>query len=83
VLYLEGHFDDAAQHFRESVRLQPDQIAPYYYLALIGRDQGRDEDAIRTLEDLLRRYPDHSLSCEALGGLLMNAHRYPEAENNL
>jgi tetratricopeptide (TPR) repeat protein len=83
VLYLQGHLDDAAQHLRESVRLQPDQIAPYYYLALIGRDQGRDDEAIRTLEDLLRRYPDHSLSCEVLGGLLMNAHRYSEAETSL
>ena len=83
VLYLQGHLDDAAQHLRESVRLQPDQIAPYYYLALIGRDQGKDDDAIRTLQELLRRNPDHAPSCEALGSLLMNAHRYTEAESNL
>ena len=35
------------------------------------------------MEDLSRRYPDHWLSCEALGGLLMNAQRYPEAESTL
>jgi Flp pilus assembly protein TadD len=38
---------------------------------------------IRTLEELLHRYPDHAPSCEALGGLLMNARRYSEAESSL
>jgi Flp pilus assembly protein TadD len=35
------------------------------------------------LEELLQRYPDHASSCEALGSLLMSAHRYPEAESKL
>jgi tetratricopeptide (TPR) repeat protein len=83
VLYLEGHLDEAASHLRESVRLQPDQLAPYYYLALVDRDQGRDADAVQRLQTLLQRYPEHALSCEVLGGLLMSAHRYPEAESNL
>jgi tetratricopeptide (TPR) repeat protein len=83
VLYLEGNLNDSATHLRESIRLQPEQLAPYYYLALVVRDQGNEAAAIRTLEDVLRRYPDHGPSCEALGGLLMNAHRYPEAETSL
>ena len=83
VLYLEGHLADAAAHLRESVRLLPDQLAPYYYLALVARDQGNEAEAIGMLQELLRRYPDHALSCEALGSLLMSAHRYPEAESSL
>jgi tetratricopeptide (TPR) repeat protein len=83
VLYLQSHLDDAANHLRESVRLQPEQLAPYYYLALVARDQGRDSEAIQDLEKLLQRYPDHGPSCEALGSLLMSAQRYPEAEVNL
>ena len=63
--------------------LLPEQVAPYYYLALIARDQGKDAEAISMLEDLLHRYPDHASSCEVLGGLLMSAQRYPEAEVNL
>ena len=82
-MYLEGHLADAASHLRESVRLQSEQLAPYYYLALVARDQGNDPEAIRTLEELLQRYPDHASSCEVLGGLLMSAHRYPEAESSL
>lgn len=83
VLYLEGHLDEAATHLSQSVRLQPDQQAAYYYSALVARDQGREEEAIQLLEDLLRRYPGHALSCEVLGGLLMSAHRYSEAQERL
>jgi hypothetical protein len=39
------------------------------------RDQGDGDEAIRTLEDLFRRYPDHALSYKALGSLVMNAYQ--------
>ena len=61
----------------------PINSRPTIIWLLVARDQGRDREAIQTLEDLLRRYPDHALSCEALGSLLMSAHRYPEAESSL
>jgi tetratricopeptide (TPR) repeat protein len=83
VLYLEGHLPEASTHLQESVRLLPDQLAPYYYLALVARDQGKDAEAIGMLRDLLHRYPDHASSCEVLGTLLMSAQRYPEAEISL
>ena len=35
------------------------------------------------LEALLQRYPDHAASCEALGGLLMSAQRFADAEARL
>ena len=54
VLYLEGHLADAAVHLRESVRLLPDQLAPYYYLALVARDQGSESEAITLLQELLQ-----------------------------
>ena len=63
--------------------MQPQQLASYYYLALIARDQGNEADAIEKLEQLLQQYPEHAPSCEALGELLMSAHKYPEAEKNL
>ena len=63
--------------------MRPERPAPYYYLALAARDQGNEAEAIHILEELLRRYPDHASSCEALGSLLMSAHRYPEAESSL
>jgi len=83
ILYMQGHLAEAATHLQESLRLDPDQLASPYYLALVARDQGRDAEAIERLEQLLRRYPDHASSCEALGGLLMNGRRYDEAERLL
>jgi tetratricopeptide (TPR) repeat protein len=83
VLYLEGSLQEAAIHLNESVRLQPQQVASYYYQALIARDQGNDAEAIQILESLRRQYPDHAPSCELLGELLMAAHRYEDAEANL
>ena len=37
VLYLEGHLADAAIHLTESIPLQPNQLASYYYLARVER----------------------------------------------
>jgi tetratricopeptide (TPR) repeat protein len=83
VFYIQGRLTEAGDHLAESVRLQPGQLASRYYLALIARDQGHDAEAIDMLETLIRRYPDHAPSCEALGGLLMAAKRYTDAERNL
>jgi tetratricopeptide (TPR) repeat protein len=83
VLYMQGHLAEADAQLRESLRLDAEQVASPYYLALVARDQGRDAEAIQLLEELLRRHPDHASSCEALGGLMMNARRYDEAERLL
>lgn len=83
VFYLEGHLSNAAVHLTESARLQPNQLASYYYLALIARDQGNGREATTKLEQLIQQYPDHAPSREALGELQMSAQQYPEAEANL
>ncbi len=83
ILYMQGLLPDAAGRLEESLRLDAEQLASHYYLALVARDQGRDAEAIQGLETLLVRYPDHAASCEALGGLLMNVRRYEEAERLL
>jgi Flp pilus assembly protein TadD len=49
----------------------------------VARDQGNDAEAIGLLQKLVERHPDHAASCEALGGLLMGAQRYDEAEVQL
>ena len=40
ILYLEGQLNEAAAHLRESLRLQPEQLASQYYLGLVVRDRG-------------------------------------------
>jgi chemotaxis protein methyltransferase CheR len=49
----------------------------------VVRDRGNEAEAIQELEELLQHYPDDAASCEALGGLLVSAHRHSEAERNL
>ncbi len=83
ILYLQGHLAEAATHLRESLRLQPEQLASHYYLALVVRDQGNDAEAIAMLEKLLQRFPEHAAASEALGLLLMSVQRYDEAERHL
>jgi len=83
VHYVQGHLEDAARHLQSSLRLQPQQVASQYYLALVARDQGDEPKAIAALEALLQSHPDHGASCEVLGGLLMSAHRYADAEGYL
>ena len=61
----------------------PSSWPSQYYLGLVVRDQGNDAEAIAILQKLLQRFPDHAASCEALGGLLMTAQRYDEAERQL
>ena len=72
-----------AAAFDVAARLNPDQLASHYYLALVARDQGNDKEAIERLEMLLQRYPEHAPSLVVLGGLLMGAERYPAAESRL
>jgi tetratricopeptide (TPR) repeat protein len=83
VLYIQGRLDEAAERLKESVRLNPNQLISNYYLALVARDQGDEAGAIDRLEKLLQRYPEHAASLEVLGGLLMSAQRYADAERNL
>ena len=84
VLYMQGHLAEADARLRESLRLErraawrpptTSRWSPGTRAATPRRSSG--------WKALLRRYPDHASSCEALGGLLMNGRRYAEAERLL
>jgi cytochrome c-type biogenesis protein CcmH/NrfG len=42
---MQGHLAEAGARLRESLRLDADQLASPYYLALVARDQGKDAEA--------------------------------------
>jgi tetratricopeptide (TPR) repeat protein len=83
LLFLEVRLDESATYLRRSVELQPDQIASYYYLAMIAEGKGQDDQAIAALQDVLRRNSDYGPAYEALGGILLKNQKYQEAQQAL
>lgn len=84
VFCLQARHAEAAVHLkRVCVYTRSSSRLAISYQAPVAQDRGDGNEAIRTLEDLPRRHPDHALSCWALGSLTMSAHGYTEAENSL
>ena len=52
--------DEAAERFRRAVEIDPGELDAQLQLARIAREQGRWEDAIRHLEAVLSRDPQHA-----------------------
>ena len=82
VYYLMVAFGDAIRHLTESRRLDPDQLLSPYYLAMIAQKQGRNEEAIRTFEEILEDHPDHALSYEGLAVSQFKTRQYEAARSN-
>jgi len=84
VLYIEGDdLDGAEKYLRESIRLQPAQLAAYYYLGMVVFKKGDQDQAAAIFQDLLRRYPDHLPSLEQFGTILVKQKKYEEAQQVL
>jgi tetratricopeptide (TPR) repeat protein len=83
LLFLEVKLDEAQVYLRRSVELQSDQVAPYYYLALIAEGKGDNEQAVVTLRDVLHRDPGYGPAYEAMGKILLKQQKYPEAQEAL
>jgi tetratricopeptide (TPR) repeat protein len=84
--FLRGHPDrprplkpSAEECYRRSLELAPDQIEPY--LALLRHYQKKEQPARaeKAARQLLKRFPDHVPTLEALGDLLMQKQDYAEA----
>jgi tetratricopeptide (TPR) repeat protein len=83
LLFLEVKLDEAETYLRRSIERQPDQTAPFYYLALIAEGKGENDRAVGILRDLLSRAPQYGLAYEALGEILLKQRKYPEAQEAL
>ncbi len=82
VYYLKVAFEDAIRHLTESFRLDPEQLLSPYYLAMIAQKQGRNEEATRMFEGILKSHPDHALSYEGLAISQFRLRQYEEARSN-
>jgi len=83
VYYLQGKYSEAETSLTQSLAVQPNQVAASYYLALTYDAIGDDDRAIPIFRDLLKNNPKHVPSYVKLGGILLRAHQYEEAQQNL
>jgi tetratricopeptide (TPR) repeat protein len=83
VYYLQAKYSEAEASLKESLAVQPNQVAASYYLALTYDAIGDDDRAIPVFRELLKAYPKHAPSYVKLGGILLRAHQYEDAQQNL
>ena len=78
VLYRQSHLDAPLRTCAKACACSLSNSRPTIIWLWSRETRGRDVEAIRAL---LQSYPDQAASCEALGLLLMSAHRYPDGRS--
>jgi tetratricopeptide (TPR) repeat protein len=80
LLYLEGgDAAQAAEHFRESVRLNPTNAATHYNLGLALSAQRHFDEATAAFAQAVRLDPEYAEAHNNLGAMLHVAGRFAEA----
>ena len=74
-----GRYDDASAEFRAALKLDPHYVPAYVNGADALRQQGREEDAVRTLRDGIAAVPGNASLHHALGLAYVRAKQRPEA----
>jgi len=77
--YKLGQFPNAADAFRESVRLQPDDARAWYNLGVSCDDLGQFSNAVNAYREAVRLYPGYASAWYNLGGAYSNLKQYPAA----
>ncbi len=80
-LHRQGRIEEAAAHYREAVRLQPDFVAAWSNLGLAGIALGELGEAERCQREALRLDPDFADAHNNLGMVHYQLGRLPEADN--
>ena len=83
VYYLQSNYSGAETSLKQSLAIQPDQVAAAYYLALTYDALGEEDKALGVLRDLTRKHQDHAPSLLELGTILSREGQYTEAEYDL
>lgn len=83
VYYLQSNYFGAETSLKQSLAIQPDQVAAAYYLALTYDALGQEDKALGLLRDLTRKHQDHAPSLLELGTILSREGQYTEAEDDL
>jgi tetratricopeptide (TPR) repeat protein len=78
--YYLKQYRDAAESYRQSIKLDPYNAADAYYaLGLVYRDWGRPDDEIQAYKQAIRLRQDYTSAYERLGSRYLKSKKYPEA----
>jgi len=81
--YLEtNQYDDAAKHFSKALEASPDAKANPLGLAIAQRQQKDNEAALKTLTELIKKYPDWRSAHVEQGELFLQMNRVADAEKS-
>jgi len=72
--------DEALKHFIITRDKQPSSAVVHLCIALIERQQGKWEDAVRSSQKMLKLNPRFATGCREYGSLLLYLRRYAEAD---
>jgi tetratricopeptide (TPR) repeat protein len=77
--YLK-QYRDAAEAYRQSIKLDPYNAADAYYaLGLVYRDWGKADEEIHAYKQAIRLRPDYTVAYERLGSRYLKSKKFNEA----
>jgi tetratricopeptide (TPR) repeat protein len=78
--YYLKQYREAAEAYRQSIKLDPYNAADAYYaLGLVNRDWGRPDDEIQAYKQAIRLRQDYISAYERLGSRYLKSKKYSEA----
>jgi tetratricopeptide (TPR) repeat protein len=78
--YYLKQYREAADSYRQAIRLDPYNAADAYYaLGLVYRDWRRFEDEVQAYKQAIRLRPDYTSAYERLGARYLQTKKYAEA----
>jgi len=78
--YYLKQYKEAAEGYRQSIKLDPYNAADAYYaLGLVYRDWGKADDEIQAYKAAIRLRPDYTVAYERLGSRYLKSKKYNEA----
>ncbi len=77
--YLK-QYKDAAEAYRQSIKLDPYNAADAYYaLGLVYRDWGKADEEIQAYKQTIKQRPDYTVAYERLGSRYLKSKKFNEA----
>jgi tetratricopeptide (TPR) repeat protein len=77
--YLK-QYKDAAEAYRQSIKLDPYNAADAYYaLGLVYRDWGKADEEIQAYKQAIKQRPDYTVAYERLGARYLRSKKFSEA----